>query len=195
VSPRQNLARPMESILEVATGLFSEAGYSGTTIRDIAKGVGVLPGSLYAHIETKEDLLLGIVEVGIDHFLEAAETIDRDATPSDRMRMLIRAHVEVVAENPQRTLVVFHQWRYLTGANRARILEKRARYEDIFRKIMQDGLTAGEFDSSLDPKIAVLSILGALNWTAEWYRPDGPKSAAVVSDQIATAVLSGVLTR
>jgi AcrR family transcriptional regulator len=192
-TPRPNTISPRESILEVATQLFSETGYAGTTMRDIANAVGVLPGSLYAHIDGKETLLLEIVESGIDRFLAATSVIDGKADAGDRMRAAIKAHVSVVAENPQRTLVVFHQWRYLTGDNRVRIVEKRRRYEDVFRSIMVDGAEQGAFADKLDTKIAVLSILGALNWTAEWLRPDGPATPVEVGERLADALLFGIL--
>jgi AcrR family transcriptional regulator len=129
MSPRNNLVKPRDPILEAATDLFSESGYTGTTIRDIATVVGVLPGSLYAHIANKETLLLEIVETGIDRFLAVTASLDPTASPVELMRLAIKAHVDVVAENPPRTLVVFHQWRYLTGSNRARIVDKRRRYD------------------------------------------------------------------
>lgn len=193
MSSRQNLSKPRESILEVATGLFSETGYAGTTIRDIAKLVGVLPGSLYAHIDNKETLLLEIVENGIDRFLDAAEGVDREAGPAERMRLAIKAHVAVLAENPQRTLVVFHQWRYLAGPNRGRIVDKRQRYEDFYKAIMKEGIEQGDFGARIDPKIAVLSILGSLNWTAEWFKPDGPQGADEIGDRLADTLLWGIL--
>jgi AcrR family transcriptional regulator len=189
----QNLGRPREFILEAATQLFSEKGYAGTTMRDIAKAVGVLPGSLYAHIDGKESLLLEIVEAGIDLFLAAGTSLNGEGTPADRMREAIRAHVAVVAANPQRTLVVFHQWRFLSGPNRARIVDKRRRYEMIFTSLMEEGLAEGTFGRQLDAKIAVLGILGALNWTAEWYSPDGPIPSEVVGDRLADTVLWGLL--
>jgi AcrR family transcriptional regulator len=193
MSTRQNLVKPRESILGVATQLFSEAGYAGTTMRDIAKAVGVLPGSLYAHIDGKETLLLEIVESGIDRFLAAAADLEGTAEASDRMRSAIKAHVRVVAENPQRTLVVFHQWRFLSGPNRSRIVDKRRRYEDAFTKIVGDGVETGAFSRQLDRKVAVLSILGSLNWTAEWFRPDGPADADEIGDRLADTILWGLL--
>jgi AcrR family transcriptional regulator len=193
MSTRENAMKPRESILDVATSLFSDTGYAGTTMRDIAKVVGVLPGSLYAHIDNKETLLLEIVESGIDRFLAAAAAIDPSASPPERMRAAIKAHVSVVSESPQRTLVVFHQWRYLLGPNRARIVDKRKRYEDVFNGIMRDGIASGDFGAGLEPKIAVLAILGALNWTAEWFRPDGPAGADEIGDRLADSLLWGVL--
>src|SRR4051812_40615760 len=103
---RQRVGRPREFILEAATQLFSEKGYAGTTMRDIARAVGVLPGSLYAHIDSKETLLLEIVESGIDRFLTIAEGLDPAHRSVERLRSAVRMHLAVVAENPQRTLVV-----------------------------------------------------------------------------------------
>lgn len=194
MSTRENTTTPRQLILDVATTLFSETGYAGTTMRDIAKGVGVLPGSLYAHIDNKETLLLEIVESGIDRFLAAAAA-NASSIPAERMRTAIKAHVTVVAESPSRTQVVFHQWRYLTGPNSARIVEKRARYEAIFTTIMQDGIDSGDFSADLDSRIAVLAILGALNWTAEWFRPEGPQGADEIGDRLADSLLNGVLPR
>jgi TetR/AcrR family transcriptional regulator, cholesterol catabolism regulator len=188
----KSAGRPREYILEAATRLFSQKGYTGTTMRDIAKAVGVLPGSLYAHIEGKEGLLLEIVETGIDRFLAVEENLSGD-TPADRMRSAIKAHVAIVAENPQRTLVVFHQWRFLSGPNRARIVDKRRRYETIFSALMDEGIEAGVFSTQIDAKIAVLGILGALNWTPEWYSPTGPTPSEAIGDRLADTVLWGLL--
>lgn len=188
---KRDRGRPREFILDAATRLFSEKGYAGTTMRDIAKAVGVLPGSLYAHIEAKEVLLLEIVESGIDRYLMAADGLDDMAGPGDRLRAAVRSHVDVVAESPQRALVVFHQWRFLSGPNRARIVDKRGRYEQIFTGLIDDGVEAGVFSERLDRRVAVRGILGALNWTAEWYRPNGPASAEVVADRLADAFLWG----
>jgi TetR/AcrR family transcriptional regulator, cholesterol catabolism regulator len=194
MSPRQTLAKPKDAILDAATDLFSQNGYGGTTIRDIAKVVGVLPGSLYAHIQSKDEVLLEIVEAGIDQFLEAAEATASIKDPQERLRAAIKNHVMVVAENPNRMLVVFHQWRYLAGESRERVLEKRRRYEEVFAKIIKSGMRAGVFNKRLDQRIAVLSALGALNWTAEWLHPEGPRNPEEIAERLADAILMGLLT-
>jgi AcrR family transcriptional regulator len=193
MATQENLSKPREVILGVATRLFSETGYAGTTMREIANAVGVLPGSLYAHIDGKETLLFEIVEGGIDRFLDAAAEVDKVKDPAERIRAAVKAHLVVVAESPERTLVVFHQWRHLQGPNRARVLDKRKRYEDVFTKIMDDGIASGAFSTRLDAKIAVLSILGSLNWAAEWFRPDGPEGPEQVAERLADTILWGLL--
>lgn len=193
MSTRQNLGRPREAILEAATHLFSQTGFAGTTMRDIAKAVGVLPGSLYAHIDGKETLLFEIVELGIGRFLAIGDPLMESTEPAEiRLRQAIKAHVNVVAESPERTLVVFHQWRYLTGANLEAAIEKRRRYENAFTTIMQDGVDSGAFSPDLHVKIAVLTVLGALNWTPEWYRPDGAIDADRIGDMLADTLLMGL---
>src|SRR5262245_43891888 len=98
-------------------------------MRDIAGAVGVLPGSLYAHIESKEALLYGVVESGIKKFLELeAQLQTSSGTPAEQLRTAVRFHVAIVAENPQYTQVVFHQWRFLKGSPRKRVIALRERY-------------------------------------------------------------------
>jgi AcrR family transcriptional regulator len=193
MATQENLNKPREVILDVATRLFGETGYTGTTMREIANAVGVLPGSLYAHIDGKETLLFEIVEGGIDRFLDATSDASKVKDPADRIRAAVKAHLGVVAESPDRTLVVFHQWRYLKGPNRARVLDKRKRYEDVFVKVMDDGIASGAFSARIDAKIAVLSILGSLNWTAEWFQPDGPEGPEQIGERLADTILWGLL--
>jgi AcrR family transcriptional regulator len=186
--------RSRQDIVEAAILLFSERGYNATTIRDIAKSVGMLPGSLYAHMDDKEGLLVEIVERGIDSFLAAVEPIVKLADPPDvRLRKAVKAHIEVIADNLQQTLVVFHQWRYLTLERQASIVQKRDRYEQQFLRVIREGMEQGVFPRQLDPHVATLSVLGMLNWVPEWYSADGPYTANELGERLATFILSGLL--
>jgi hypothetical protein len=138
-------------------------------------------------------LLIEIVEKGIERFL----AIDRLLAASEesaeaRMRIAICEHVKAVAENPERTLVVFHQWRYLSGPNRTRAVTMRRRYAKAFMKIAQDGIASGEFHADLDARLAVFGILGALNWTPEWYSPSGPASPEEIGQKMADSLINGL---
>jgi AcrR family transcriptional regulator len=186
-------ARPREAIVDAAMLLFGKQGYTGTSMRDIAGAVGVLPGSLYAHIASKEALLADIVENGINRFLAAVRPhAGSDANPTDKLRAMMIAHVAIVADNPERSLVVFHQWRYLGDDNIHAAIGKRRDYEQAFIGVIEDGMTTGEFRSDLNLRIAVLTILGALNWTPEWLSPEGRLSPEEVGALIADTLLMGV---
>jgi TetR/AcrR family transcriptional regulator, cholesterol catabolism regulator len=187
--------KPRAVILNVAMHLFGKQGFSGTSMRDIATAVGLLPGSLYAHIESKEALLLEIVTDGIGRFLAAVEPhLASSGEPLERLRKMIIAHVEVVADNPERSQVVFHQWRFLSAKYLPEAIERRRRYEACFVEVIEQGVKAGSIRSDLNHRITVLSILGAMNWTPEWFSPDGKLSAAEVGDLMADALLGGILS-
>src|SRR2546421_12160905 len=92
-------------IYDVATRLFGERSYPSTSMRDISDAVGILPGSLYAHISSKEQLLLEIVTSGIEKYLQAIGPVATSSDPpAARLRSAIQAHVEVAAQNAQQTL-------------------------------------------------------------------------------------------
>jgi AcrR family transcriptional regulator len=188
--------KPRETILRVAQDLFGKRSYPATSMRDIAGEVGILAGSLYAHIDGKETLLLEIIEHGIGEFFEevtAAYESTQDA--EGRIRAMILAHVRVVERAPQKTQIVFHQWRYLGDDNQKRVKDQRRRYEDLFRDVLAEGVEDGSFSPDLDLRVAVLSILGALNWTPEWLSTSSKNTVESISSRLADAMLKGVLSR
>lgn len=165
-------------------------------MRDIGEAVGVLPGSLYAHIKNKESLLYEVVESGIENFLELEARIgEASGTAEEDLRSAIRFHVSEVAANPQNTQVVFHQWRFLSGPMRKRVVELRRRYADVFRRILLRGIADGSFNKDLDVSLEILTLLGSLNWIPEWYSQDGPYSPEQIGDKIADGMLYGLCVR
>lgn len=163
-------------------------------MRDIAAAVGVLPGSLYAHIASKEALLVEIVEEGIARFIgRVAPYVAASGAPMDRLRSMIIAHVEVVADQPERSLVVFHQWRFLGPENLPLAIGRRREYERCFVEVVEQGIADGSLKPDLNPRIAVLTILGALNWTPEWLSPGGRLTPTEVGDLMAGTLLGGIL--
>jgi AcrR family transcriptional regulator len=182
------------SILVTATRLFGTKGYAGTTMRDIAREVGILPGSLYAHIDGKETLLAEIVDAAFDEFLALADKLEASSEPPDkRIRNGIEEHVRAIGANRDRTLVVLHQWRFLTDANYERIVRKRGRYQQAFLAIIEEGIARGIFSESLNSRDAVFTILGALNWVPEWFSPGGVATADELGRRIADTLLHGLI--
>jgi len=182
------------AIMNSAMHLFGKQGFNGTSMRDIANSVGLLPGSLYAHIASKEALLFEIVAGGISQFNSAVETASASAeAPIEKLRRMIAAHVEVVADNPERSQVVFHQWRFLGPESLPDAIERRRQYETHFVDVIRRGCDEGVFKPSLNLRVTVLTILGALNWTPEWFSPDGRLSATALGELMADVLLGGIL--
>lgn len=195
IRPVTNPSGGRAAINDAAVRLFGQQSYTATSMRDIAKAVGVLPGSLYAHISSKEELLFDIVDAGVTDFLNAVEPFAAGTdAPAVRMRGAIKAHVMEAAANPERSLVVFHQWRFLGPQAMADAMEKRRRYERIFLAILEDGIADGTFDATINKRVAMLAILGALNWVPEWYSPTGAATPDALGEMMADTLLGGILS-
>lgn len=180
-------------IEEAAVRLFGERTYPVVGMRDISGAVGILPGSLYVHIRRKEDILLWIVEHGIQRYLDAIEPIVESGAPArQRLRDAIVAYMCVLAETLPQTRVAFHQWKYLSPAMQERVIVLRRRYEGLFSRILAEGIADGEFRPAAHPRISVLAILGMLNTVTEWFSPDGGLAAREVGHLLADSALTGL---
>ena len=163
-------------------------------MRDIGDAVGLLAGSLYSHISSKEAVLFKIVDTGLDRYLAALLPIVESDAPADvRMRQAVKAHVELVANHVEESLVALRQWKFLSGDNRQRIEAKRHAGSDAFSRILADGIESGVFKPVANRDITVAGILGALNWVPEWYSPKGPATPEEIGEQLADLLLGGLL--
>jgi AcrR family transcriptional regulator len=180
-----------EEILAIACRLFSQKGYHGTTIRDISEACGILSGSLYAHINSKEDLLFELTNRGAEAFLNSLEPIvESKKAASQKLREAVRAHMHVIEENLEAATVFFHEWKALTGDRYVQIQEKRDRYERLWASILEEGIKTGEF-KKLDEKLARLLVLSVANWVYQWYRPEGRLKADEIADRFVEMILTG----
>ena len=178
---------------EAAAKLFSERGYHGTSMQHLADALGLQRGSLYAHIGSKEELLLDVVEDGADRFLERAErAASSEGTASERLQRLLVGHVETAIEHLEAATVFLNEWRYLSEDLRGPIQDKRDRYEAIVREIVTDGIASGEFRSDADVRFAALLVLSAGNWTYAWYRPGGELGPAEIGQRFAELIIKGL---
>jgi TetR/AcrR family transcriptional regulator, cholesterol catabolism regulator len=183
-----------QAILDAATTLLGERDYPATSVRDIARAVGMLPGSLYGFVENKEAILYEIVSRGIDRFVAMVEAVAQDGQPPDvQLRRAIIEHLKLVSQNPGGVLVVFHQWRYLGPENRRNVVAMRHRYEQFFRDTVEAGIADGLFRHDLDVRYAVFSILGALNWLPEWLTKDDPEAESL-GEKLADVLMGGLLS-
>lgn len=181
-----------EQIIQAAQGLFAERGYAATSMRDLAKAIGIEPASLYSHIKGKEDLLSGICFRIAGEFFEAFEEATGKANGvEDHFRLAIRAHIQVIANNLDATGVFFNEWRHLTGSSLTDFMERRQQYEDLFKTILKQGIEEGHF-RQVEVSFTMRLIFSALNGTHKWYKPNGVLSPAEVADNITEFLLKGL---
>jgi TetR/AcrR family transcriptional regulator, cholesterol catabolism regulator len=163
-------ARRSELAREAAR-LFAERGYHGTSIGDLAEALGVQKGSLYSHIRSKHELLHATMEEGAAAFHGALDEIDPRLPAIERIRLALRAHLRVVAEQLDVATVFVREWRYLEGEEREQILAERRRYEERWRALFREGREHGELRTDLDDAAAALLALSAANWAYTWLAP------------------------
>jgi len=161
-----------DQVVAAAAELFAAEGYHGASMRDIGFRVGLLKGSLYAHIANKQELLLEIASAASRSFAAALEPICRACTPApEKLRLALRAHCAVVAEQGAVATVYRLEARHLDGQPAAWARQTRQRYEALWLGIFQQGCTEGTFRADLDPAAA-----SALALAAAWCAVDGTRS-------------------
>ena len=170
-----------------AARLFAEKGYHGTSIGDLAEAMGVQKGSLYAHIASKQDLLYETLREGAAAFHAALDEIPDELRVTERIRLALRAHLRVVAEQLDIATVFIREWRYLEGDRAAEFLSERRRYEERFRTLFREGRELGELRTDLDDQAAVLLVLSAANWAYTWL-PAGADTDELADRFFATLV-------
>src|SRR6201990_1314674 len=109
-------------LTRTAARLFAEKGYHGTSIGDLAEAMGVQKGSLYAHIESKGDLLWEVAREGSVAFPAALDRVPEEGPVVERIRAALRAHLGVVAEQLDVATVFVREWRYLEGERRGGVV-------------------------------------------------------------------------
>jgi TetR/AcrR family transcriptional regulator, cholesterol catabolism regulator len=154
-----------------AARLFAEKGYHGTSIGEIAAALGVQKGSLYAHIQSKQDLLYETMLEGARAFHAGLDAIPDDLPATEKIRLALRSHLRVVADQLDVATVFVQEWRYLEGERRDEILRERRRYEDRVRAFFREGRDLGKLRTDLDDATAALLALSAANWAYTWLKP------------------------
>src|ERR671937_645103 len=158
-------------LTRAAARLFAEKGYHGTSTGDLAQAMGVQKGSLYAHIESKADLLWEVASEGAAAFHMALDSVPDEGPVVDRIRRSLRAHRRVVAEQLDVATVFVREWRYLEGERREAFVAERRRYEERFRALFREARELGDLRTDLDDATATLLALSAANWAYTWLRP------------------------
>jgi TetR/AcrR family transcriptional regulator, cholesterol catabolism regulator len=173
-TPRQDNRRIQ--LLDAAARLFNERGFHATSMRDIAKEVGMLSGSIYYHFQSKEEMLLAVYEQGMQRIADEVDrAVDAADEPWQRLEAACTGHLCGLLVYHDYAVVMIRTLPSEAGSLGPRIRELRRGFEARFRSLI-DNLALPDH---IDRRYVLLMLFGALNWSHVWYRPDGDPPATV----------------
>ncbi len=187
---REKRRRRRQEILHAALRAFKERGYHATTLDDIAERIGVRKTALYHYFPDKEAILYECHRESLtelERLMKEARELD---TASEQLAHVIREHVRVMTDTLEGSPLAFEVTAF-SPERQKEMIAARDRYEHELRRIIDRGIEEGEF-RRVDSKIAVFAVLGAINWIARWYSPEGSVHAPELGAQFAEHLVGGL---
>jgi AcrR family transcriptional regulator len=184
-----------DDILVAAAQIFSQKGFHGASMQDIAEAVNLQKASLYHHVNSKQEILLAILDQALDLLIEHMQKVtDQPLPPDQKLRLAVQAYLQAMLDHRDLASVLLLEHRSLEPVYLARHIPRRDRFERLWRDMIQQGMDEGVF-CCLDPVIIVRGLLGVMNWTITWYHPDGSLTVDEIADQFAGLFLNGLVVR
>lgn len=175
-----------------AKKLFKERGYAATSMRDLAKEVGIEAASLYNHLSSKEELLNEMCFDIADQFFQAFQTATAtDQNPSKKLKNAIKAHIGVIANNLDASTVFLHEWIFIKEPDLSKFKKMRYQYDQGFRELIQKGIESKDF-KDVNVKLAVFTIISALNATYDLYKSSEKLTQEEIAENISNLLLKGL---
>jgi len=184
------MATRRDELTREAARLFAERGFHGTSMDALAQALGVQKGSLYSLTGSKQELLFETMREGARAFHAALDAVPEDTAAVERIRLALRGHLRVVAEQLDVATVFTREWRYLEDAYRDEILAERRRYEERWRALFQEGVESGGLRTDLDAGAATLLVLSAANWAYTWLAPG--RDTDELADRFTAILVDGI---
>lgn len=179
-------------ILEKSAVLFREKGYAASSIRDIAKAVGMQSPSLYNHVSSKQEILQTILLPLARRYTQGIQDIAESLlAPRLQLERAIADQVRITLEFTDAVALIPHEWVHLEPTAQASFLQLRDEYEKIFKGIIRHGIVVGDF-KPVDLDIATFSILSTLRWLYSWYRKNKNINPLVLEAELVTQLIGGL---
>lgn len=187
--------RRREELLEVACRIFAEKGFDGAALQDIADEFGVLKGSLFHYIQSKDELLYEIIE-GVYTGAQAAvwSKAVQDLPAVERLRCVITAYVEYISHHLDEVTVWLHDFKALPEQQRESIRRYEERDRRQLLELIRQAQAEGGIRPDVDPSLASLALLGTMNWVHRWFQPRRV-TAREIGDSFADYFLQGLAPR
>ena len=182
----------LQRILRHAARVFSEKGYEGASIRDISRSSGVSLSGLYYYFESKQKLLYLIQLHAFTSILKRLERrLKGIADPEERLRVLVANHIDYFLRHPVEMKVLAHEEDALEEPYRKEVVEIKRRYYELARGIFDELRKTGRV-RRINPRVAVLSLFGMMNWIYKWHNPRVDPQADRLAETMAGIFLAGV---
>jgi TetR/AcrR family transcriptional regulator, cholesterol catabolism regulator len=191
---------PRQEILRAAARLFQQRGYDATSMNDVAAALKLSKGGLYHHFESKDEILFHIMshamQITEERVINVVRRIDnaRLEGAEERLRMLIRLHIEVVLSPEDREItVMLHENHPLPPTLRRKINGRKKDYVHFAEHLIADVQRKRNSPSSVTPRAAAFALLGMINWIYQWYKPDGPLTGDALVKQYTDIFFRGAV--
>lgn len=198
MSPPETDTATRERILLEAARLFRHHGYAATTLREVADASGIKAGSIYYHFESKDQILGEVLDKGIQVVAETVrqrvDALPADATARERVAAAIEGHLWGLLHHGDFTSANIRIYGQIPAAAKNRHRKIRRDYADYWDRLLEDALERGELRPDSSTAVIRLFVIGALNWTVEWYNPQKGSFQDFVK-QIRTIVFDGTFVR
>jgi TetR/AcrR family transcriptional regulator, cholesterol catabolism regulator len=185
----------LEEVLQSAANIFFAKGYHATSIEDVARDVGMLKGSLYYYIKSKDDLLFRLLLAGIeDSDAYIARHIDPEGDPVEQLERAIHAQIDYIIDNRVQVGLFLHEFDSLSGKRQHKLISVMSRYNSRFVELVRRAQGLGKLIQG-EPWIVVNGILGMCNWLYRWYDPDQMANAEQIKSIFVQMIFQGIRTR
>jgi AcrR family transcriptional regulator len=193
-NPRDSEAK-LQHILLHSARIFAQQGFEGASIRDISRATGISLSGLYYYFESKQKLLYLIQNNTFTYILERlGKSLQGVQEPQARLRTLVRNHLEYFLAHPNEMKVLSHEEEALEPPYKDEVAAIKRRYYSIAREIF-DAMTAEGAPPAGNPRVAVLSLFGMMNWIYKWHNGKVDPGAEELTEEIVGIFLHGVLAR
>src|SRR6202140_4362589 len=196
---RETVIDSRQEILRTAARLFQQRGYDATSMNDVAAALKLSKGGLYHHFQSKDEILFEIM----DHAMEITQErvlnpVRGISDPEERLRALIRLHIEVVLSPRDREItVMLHENHPLPPSLRKRINARKKEYihfvESLIADFQKEAQRTRQTKCSVSPGAAAFALLGMINWIYQWYKPEGELQANNLIPQFTELLFGGIL--
>ncbi len=192
---RETTIEPRQEILRTAARLFQQRGYDATSMNDVAAALKFSKGGLYHHFQSKDEILFHIMSHAMDITEERViNVVRRIEGAEERLRTLIRLHIEVVLSAEDREItVMLHENHPLPPALRRKINARKKDYVHFVEHLVADVQRQRNSTSRVNPRAAAFALLGMINWIYQWFKPDGPLSGEAIVQQFTDIFFRGAV--